>query len=180
MSRSARRRDLFRHRGNGDAGRADASGRAGAGNGGTSRQGDQPPTGNGRVVTGAGGVVFDVDGRVLLIRHRSGSWVFPKGHVESGETALEAALREVEEEAGVTAQVIDATRSWITSYRNPRGEQRRITWFRLRTDASAPVLREALFPGGGFFEPLAALARLSFDEDRGLLRTILRELEGGA
>ena len=32
-----------------------------------------------------------------------GHWIFPKGHVERGETAAEAALRETEEEAGVTA-----------------------------------------------------------------------------
>jgi diadenosine hexaphosphate hydrolase (ATP-forming) len=33
-------------------------------------------------------------------------WVFPKGHIEPGEDAREAALREVLEEAGVRARVI--------------------------------------------------------------------------
>ena len=31
-------------------------------------------------------------------------WIFPKGHVEDGETAAEAALRETREEAGVRAR----------------------------------------------------------------------------
>src|SRR5680860_767344 len=29
---------------------------------------------------GAGGVVFDDRGRVLVLRHAGGNWVFPKGH----------------------------------------------------------------------------------------------------
>lgn len=50
----------------------------------------------------AGGVVF-VDGQVLLRRTPTGHWIFPKGHVEEGETLGEAAEREVEEETGVRA-----------------------------------------------------------------------------
>lgn len=126
-----------------------------------------------RVVAGAGGVVFARDGRVLLIRHRNGSWVFPKGHIEPGETAAQAAEREVAEEAGVTARCFDPDQSWTTSYHNPRGELRRITWFALLTDATEPLLREALFPDGAFLDADTALGRLSFEEDRGLLRAVL-------
>jgi 8-oxo-dGTP pyrophosphatase MutT (NUDIX family) len=42
----------------------------------------QPPR---RIVEGAGGVVINDAGAVLLIRHLNGSWVFPKGHIEPGE-----------------------------------------------------------------------------------------------
>ena len=35
-----------------------------------------------------------------------GLWVLPKGHIEPGETAEAAAVREVEEEAGVRAAII--------------------------------------------------------------------------
>lgn len=44
-------------------------------------------------------------GRVLLVQRRNppdaGLWAFPGGHVEAGETALEAAARELAEETGV-------------------------------------------------------------------------------
>jgi ADP-ribose pyrophosphatase YjhB (NUDIX family) len=51
----------------------------------------------------AGGVVGR-DGKVLLVQVRNLEgrivWTFPKGHLETNETWLTAALREVEEETG--------------------------------------------------------------------------------
>lgn len=52
-------------------------------------------------VVAAGGMVGDGNGNVLLIR-RNGRWDLPKGHLEDGENIRECAVREVEEETGVT------------------------------------------------------------------------------
>ena len=56
-----------------------------------------------RWVRAAGGIVSDESGEMLLIR-RNGRWDLPKGKVEAGETLLEAALREVEEETGIRVE----------------------------------------------------------------------------
>ena len=61
--------------------------------------------------TRAGGVVFRRVGarpEYLLVRARTpdGAWVFPKGHIEAGESPERAALREVFEEAGVRAAIV--------------------------------------------------------------------------
>lgn len=58
----------------------------------------------------AGAVAVRTDGpepRFLVVtaRRDPSHWIFPKGHVEPGEELDEAALRELEEEAGVTGEV---------------------------------------------------------------------------
>ena len=55
--------------------------------------------------TSAGGIVIKIipEGiKVLLIKDRFGRWTWPKGHLEQGETPEEAALREIEEETGIS------------------------------------------------------------------------------
>jgi len=61
--------------------------------------------------THAGAVVFKLthEGPRYLLVEASGRrdrWVFPKGHVENGETAAGTAQREVGEEAGVRARPV--------------------------------------------------------------------------
>lgn len=53
-------------------------------------------------VRAAGGIVTAPDGTMLLIL-RNGRWDLAKGKVEPGETLLQAALREVQEETGIKA-----------------------------------------------------------------------------
>jgi len=56
----------------------------------------------------AGGVVVE-DERVLVLRWPSRDEIrLPKGHVEAGETVLEAAMREVSEESGYSRLEIEA------------------------------------------------------------------------
>ncbi len=61
----------------------------------------------------AGGLVVDLNGEVpkgaLIGRtDRQGRllWSLPKGHIEAGETAEQAALREVREETGIDGEIL--------------------------------------------------------------------------
>jgi len=59
----------------------------------------------------AGAVVFKSEReapRVLLVKARRNPqlWIFPKGHIEDGESPDETALRETREEAGVAADLV--------------------------------------------------------------------------
>lgn len=55
--------------------------------------------------------------QVLLVRSKRDprQWIFPKGHVEPGESDEGAALRELEEEAGVRAELVAAMGSLVFS-----------------------------------------------------------------
>ena len=74
------------------------------------------PTGLRRVdETSAGGLVVDrstdaVRGALIGKRDRRGRlvWSLPKGHLEDGETAQEAAVREVAEETGIQGHIMGA------------------------------------------------------------------------
>lgn len=52
-------------------------------------------------VQAAGGLVTREDGKMMFI-FRNGKWDLPKGKVELGESLEEGALREVEEECGIS------------------------------------------------------------------------------
>ncbi len=41
----------------------------------------------------------------LLVRSVRGEWGFPKGHLEPGESSLEAAAREIREETGLSCEI---------------------------------------------------------------------------
>mgnify|MGYP000104751200 CR=1 FL=1 len=64
-----------------------------------------------RVETSAGGLVVERETmRAVIIGRRNSRgrllWSLPKGHLEEGESATDAALREVLEETGLTGEVV--------------------------------------------------------------------------
>jgi len=121
--------------------------------------------------THGGAVVFkltDEGPRYLLVEAsgRRDRWVFPKGHVENGETAADTAQREAGEEAGVRARPVRRLRrveqkqegNWISiayflmayAGRATPLEKRRIRWLSfdeaidaLDLEKSRRVLRSA-------------------------------------
>lgn len=63
------------------------------------------------IIHQSGAIVVRLDGkepRVLLVtaKRNPANWIFPKGHIENGETAEQAALREAREEAGIVGKLI--------------------------------------------------------------------------
>lgn len=51
---------------------------------------------------GSSGIVFIYNDYILLVRSTYGDWSYPKGRVDKGEKVIDAAIREVREEIGVS------------------------------------------------------------------------------
>ena len=75
--------------------------------------------------TSAGGFVLAADGspRIAVIgrRNRGGriDWCVPKGHLEDSETVEQAALREIAEETGLEASIIESLGSIHYEFSTP-------------------------------------------------------------
>ena len=118
----------------------------------------------------SGAIFFRLDAKepqVLLItaKRNPKAWIFPKGHVEKGETPAEAALREAEEEAGVKGKVIGPV--GVLEYRF-MGVKARVDYF------LAVLTRETGPPEDGRSRAWCgleeALDKLSYKNTRKLLR----------
>lgn len=65
-----------------------------------------------KIVLQAGAITFRMDKsglKILLIRSKKdpSRWIFPKGHIEQNESAQQACIRELLEEAGVDGEIVD-------------------------------------------------------------------------
>ena len=49
----------------------------------------------------AGGIIYNDKNEVVIVNQNHDSWSLPKGHIDPGESPLEAALREIYEETGI-------------------------------------------------------------------------------
>jgi 8-oxo-dGTP pyrophosphatase MutT (NUDIX family) len=76
----------------------------------------------------AGGVIL-LNGRVVLRRTARGEYLFPKGHVEPGETAEQTAIREVAEETGLEVVLVADLGEISFTY---QGEDYRVNMFLMR------------------------------------------------
>ena len=79
----------------------------------------------------AGAIAVRRDGANLVVllvtsKHQPGHWIFPKGHIEPGESAEAAALREAEEEAGISGAAGESLGSLSYDW---KGEKYRVQYF---------------------------------------------------
>ena len=86
-----------------------------------------------RQAPAAGGVVI-VDNKFVAIE-RNGIPDLPKGHIEKGESPEEAALREVEEETGITDLEIikELPATWHCYLLNDQWTVKKTSWYLMKT-----------------------------------------------
>ena len=97
-------------------------------------------------IQAAGGLVVR-DGEVLVVhRPRYSDWSLPKGKLDPGESWEEAALREVEEEAGVRGRLV---RELPAVTYDHKGRPKRVRYWLMELAEDPPALRAQRRGGRG-------------------------------
>jgi 8-oxo-dGTP pyrophosphatase MutT (NUDIX family) len=118
--------------------------------------------------THAGGVVYrlkDTTPELLLVTARMDRsvWVLPKGHIEHGESPDQTAVREIFEEAGVTARIVE----FLTSSRQLiRGVPQQIEYYLLEHMAEEKASEGRRI---AWLAQDAVIRRITYEEQRAVL-----------
>ena len=123
----------------------------------------------------AGGIVFNDKNQVLLTKHsQNHHWSFPKGLIDPGQTPEQAALREVKEEGGVEAEILDKVgySKYVYTYKDEK-IFKVVTYFLMKYLSGDPTDHDWEMEEAGWYEQDAALKQLTFSQDKTLLKKAL-------
>ena len=124
--------------------------------------------------TSCGGVVI-FRGKILLLyknyRNKYEGWVLPKGTVEPGEDFKETALREVKEETGANATIIQYVGESHYNFTVPEDQvEKKVHWYLMMGESyySKPQ-KEEYFVDSGFYKYHEAYHLLKFANEKQIL-----------
>ena len=130
--------------------------------------------------TSCGGVVFHKGKVLLLYKNQNGrymGWVMPKGTIEPGETFKQTALREVKEEAGVTAKVIKHIGKTQYSFRGSTDLVcKTVHWYLMTSESfHCTPQAEEFFADAGYYKQHEAYHLLKFHDEKQMMRKAYHE-----
>jgi len=115
------------------------------------------------------GCIVIKDNNVLLVQNTNCNWSFPKGHMESGETEKETALRETKEETNLDVEIISEKR-YVISYQSKPGVVKEVVYFVAKPLSNDCIIQEKEIICLGYFDLDEALNVLSYEDIKKLFR----------
>ena len=133
----------------------------------------------------AGAVIFNEtlgDRYYLLLLYDAGHWDFPKGGIEEGESEIDAVIREVREETGITdLKLIEGFQQTISyQFRSSEGEINKTVVFYLGRTSTFKVTLSHEHKAYAWLKYEDALEHLTYDTARAVLKLAHKFLESQA
>lgn len=143
-----------------------------------------PRTEPNQVAHSAGGVIYRIDGpdvHVAMIATSGGArWGLPKGHVLVDEPPAEAARREIEEETGLSGEVLQPLETIEYWFRAGRTRIHKfVDLYLVRYQSGDVVPQEAEVDDARWFVLDEAIATASFPREQAVLKRVRDMWEQG-
>ncbi|MBJ7244630.1 MAG: NUDIX hydrolase [Solirubrobacteraceae bacterium] len=122
-----------------------------------------------RTIEAAGGVVEQGGLIAVVHRPRYDDWSLPKGKLDKNESAERAALREVQEETGLSCQLIEELDP--VSYTDNRGRPKNVRYWRMKVLSGEFEVNDEV-DELRWLAKADALELLSYEHDRELVAAL--------
>ena len=135
----------------------------------------------------AGGIIINAEEKIILVYQNGNSWSFPKGGIDPGETTEQTAWREIHEETGLSADLLEY-KGELGSYvrhsigRDGTGEDTsRLpstrTFYLFKTQATELVPQDDEVTEARFVTVDEALTLLTHPKDKEFLMSVREKIE---
>ncbi|MBO8167662.1 MAG: NUDIX hydrolase [Thermoanaerobacteraceae bacterium] len=128
----------------------------------------------------AGGILFKGE-EVFILQNDKREWVLPKGVIRGHACASEVAVKRVKEETGIDGRIVGTageTSYEFYSFSRKQPVCNQIIWFLMEAEHdNVNISKEDGFIDGGFFPIEEALEKITYSQDKSLVRVSYEKMK---